>query len=116
MADASPPAMIASVPPAAAAGPPDTGASMKAMPDFAVKAAATRLVVSISVVEWSTSTLPSSRPAEAMPSSPRIASSTAAVVVTDISTMSAARATSAGDGTAARRARRLPSTLSAAMS
>ena len=51
MAAASPPAMMASVPAAAAPGPPDTGASMYAMPVAAVSAAATRLVASISVVE-----------------------------------------------------------------
>ena len=46
-----PPAMMASVPAAAAPGPPDTGASTNSMPVAAVSAAAIRLVASISVVE-----------------------------------------------------------------
>ena len=50
--------MMASVPAAAAPGPPDTGASINSMPVAAVSAAARRPVASISVVEWSTSTLP----------------------------------------------------------
>ena len=88
--------MMASVPFSAAPGPPETGASTKAPPRAAI-AAATRCVTAISVVEKSTTVLPSRSPIEVRPCAPMTTSSTAWLVVTQMQAMSASAAASAGE-------------------
>ena len=77
--------MIASVPAAAAGGPPETGASTQPMPVAVRSRSANALVVATSVVEWSTSSL-SALPPAAMPSGPNTAASRSPAVITQTCT------------------------------
>ena len=81
----APPAMIASVPAAAAGGPPETGASTQPMPASVRSRSANALVASTAVVEWSTSSLPGAPPA-AMPSAPNTAAARSSLVITQTCT------------------------------
>jgi hypothetical protein len=87
--------MIASVPASAAGGPPEPGASTQPAPQASRSRSAIARVAATSLVEWSTR-ICLGPAASATPPAPKATSSTASVVVTQTSTMSLSRATSAG--------------------
>src|SRR5690606_5903686 len=93
---AAPPQRKMSVPFCAPRTPPETGASTQRMPAEAASRAAMSRVARGEMLEQSTSNVPARAPA-AMPSVPKTTASTAALSDTHRNTMSARRATSAGD-------------------